>query len=254
MTTRLSAVFLVIASTALGPGAVVGHPTNLVLNPEFRSTNASGLAADWTPWQPEWEPARCSLRVTPEGLVVDAQAPYAVGGVRQKLGLRGQQAYAIEAAGSLRQVPDPYQAVLVRLLWTRAGETLHPAGVLVRGPRMEGPVARFADVLVAPEEADGAKLSLEVQWPRGGAVTWQHVSVRPCDPPSPRRVRVGTVYLRPRESTPAHNLDLWCEQIDAAGRLNLDIVCLSESILVVGTSARASDVAEPIPGRTTERL
>jgi predicted amidohydrolase len=67
-------------------------------------------------------------------------------------------------------------------------------------------------------------------------------------------VKVGTVYLRPRNSTVEKNMVLWCEQIDAAGKLGLDIVCLGEAILVVGTGKSHADVAEPIPGPQTQRL
>jgi predicted amidohydrolase len=131
---------------------------------------------------------------------------------------------------------------------------LHPAGVLARGPRLLAGEARFDDVFIAPDDATHARVSLEVKWPRGGSVLWKEASFQACDPPPSRKVKVGTVYLRPRNSTPQRNLDLWCEQIDAAGRLGLDIVCLSEAILQVGTPARTSDIAEPIPGPSTQRM
>jgi len=67
-------------------------------------------------------------------------------------------------------------------------------------------------------------------------------------------VKIGTVYLRPRNSTPEKNLDVFCEQVDAAGRLGLDVVCLPEAITVVGTSQSGVQVAEPIPGPSTQRL
>jgi len=72
--------------------------------------------------------------------------------------------------------------------------------------------------------------------------------------PEPRKVKIGTVYLRPRNSTPEKNLDLWCEKIDEAGALNLDIVCLGEVITKVGTNASVQELAIPIPGPVTKRL
>jgi predicted amidohydrolase len=95
---------------------------------------------------------------------------------------------------------------------------------------------------------------LEVKWPGKGAVLWKQVSVQATADPGPRKVKIGTVYLRPRQSTPQKNLKLWCEQIDAAGKLGLDIVCLGETITRVGTDASLQDVAEPIPGPATEVL
>jgi predicted amidohydrolase len=67
-------------------------------------------------------------------------------------------------------------------------------------------------------------------------------------------VKIGTVYLRPRQSTPENNLKLWCEQIDAAGKLGLDVVCLGEAITMVGTGCTVKDCAEPIPGPVTSQL
>jgi predicted amidohydrolase len=110
------------------------------------------------------------------------------------------------------------------------------------------------DILAAPQEADGARLSLEVKWPQGGAMLWKRVAVRQCEPPAPRKVKVGTVYLRPRNSTPEKNMDLWCAQVDAAGKLGLDIVCLGEAILQIGTGRDVNTLAEAIPGPSTERL
>ncbi len=247
---------LLVAATLLPRPDLQAGPTNLLLNPDFAEVPERAGPRHWTAWSPEWSPARCRVRPAREGLLFDApQAPYAVGGVRQIVtGLRGGQAYALEVTCELRDIPDPYQSVLVRVEWSRAGELLHPAGMLVRGPLLEGTHARFSDVLVAPADADGANLSLELRWPRGGSVLWREARMGATDAPTPRKVKVGTVYLRPRASTPTRNLDLWCQQIDAAGKQGLDIVCLSEAILLVGTQAKASEVAESIPGPSTERL
>jgi predicted amidohydrolase len=78
--------------------------------------------------------------------------------------------------------------------------------------------------------------------------------MRPTSTPPPRKVKVGTVYLRPRRSSQENNLKLFCEQIDAAGKIGLDIVCLGEVITIVGTSATVKDCAEPVPGPATRRL
>ena len=191
--------------------------------------------------------------------------PYAVGGVRQDLrGVQGGRAYAIEAKCKVTQIPSPLRSLLVRLTWTRAGRPLHPAGMYLRGPvEAVSPApgdtsgfraVAFHDVLVAPNEADGANLSLEVKWPQGGSVLWQRASVEPTSPLPPRRVKIGTVYLRPRASTPTRNLKLFCDQIDAAGKLALDIVCLSESITMIGTPHTGPQLAEKIPGPSTAEL
>lgn len=236
--------------------ACSGWAGELVENPTFAASSAAGVPDSWEISAPTWKPAACRLRSVEGGLLVDSpEDPFSVGGIVQEIAeIEPGQAYAIEAVCQLRDIDAPLHAILVRIGWTREGKLVHPAGMLVRGPFVEGDVARFSDVLVAPAGADGARLSLEVKWPGPGAVLWQSVSMQPAARPRPRHARIGTVYLRPRNSTPEKNLDLWCEQIDAAGALGLDIVCLGEALATVGTRATIQDVAQPIPGLVTQRL
>ena len=271
------AVCALLLAIAASPAMAADAGNDLVVNGNFSAEGEGGMPAGWTAWKPLWENAACTVRRDPGGLLVEARRapqlePYAVGGAWQDLaGIRDGQAYAVRAQAKVGQVHRPEASVLVRLTWTRGGKPLHPAGMYVRlkhtledlpaggqagdpPPVVRPDEARFEDILVAPPEADGARLSLEVKWPHEGSVVWKSVSVRPTDPPPPRKVKVGTVYLKPKNSTPEKNRDLWCAKIDEAGRLGLDIVCLGEAILQVGTSKTAADVAEPIPGPATETL
>jgi predicted amidohydrolase len=224
-------------------------------NRDFSVDAENDLPAGWSRWEPLWTEASCQVQTHPEGLEMEApQKPYGVGGVWQKIaGIAGGQAYGVEATCALRDIIYPHQSVMVRIHWTQQGQLLHPAGVLVRGINSDD-TAQFADVLVAPQEADGAQVHLELKWPRGGSVLWKQVSMRATEPPPPRPVKIGTVYLRPQHSTPQRNLELCAAQIDAAGALGLDIVCLSEALAIVGSGATVRDVAEPIPGAATELL
>lgn len=245
-------VMLGFATAAEPPEA----ESELVRNSGFHLEGERGAPADWTALVPAWAKAACTIRRTPDGLLVDAPGrPFAVGGLAQELGgIRGGQAYAVEAICELQRIPSPRRSVLVRLTWTAKGSPLHPAGVYANGPLVEGALARFRDVLVAPREADGARLSLEVKWPQGGAVLWKRASLRPSEPPPPRKVKIGTVYLRPKNSTPEANVRLFCEQVDTAGKASLDIVCLPEAITVVGTPKNAAEVGEAVPGPSTNLL
>jgi len=228
----------------------------LVVNSTFETTDGSRPAQGWRLWEPTWKNAVCRVRRVDGGLLVEgAKDPYAVGGLVQQIkDIEPGQAYAIDAVCQLRDIETPLHTLFVRVSWSKDGKLIHPAGMLACGPFLKGDMARFFDVLVAPAGADGARLSLEVKWPGGGAVLWKSVSLRPTEPSTPRTARVGTVYLRPRNSTPRKNLELWCGQIDAAGKLGLDIVCLGEAITSVGTRATTEDVAESIPGPVTKQL
>ncbi len=236
-------------------GSEVIKAKELVSNPTFRSAENENLPAGWSVWKPIWDKAACRFKSVGEGLLVDAADPYAVGGVIQEIkDIKPGQAYTVKAVCRLRDVPTPYQSVLVRLSWTRKGKLLHPAGMLVRSSIFKDDLVQFDDVLVAPETADAARLSLEVKWPQGGSVIWKKASLQATSRLAPRKVKVGTVYLRPRNSTPENNLKLWCEQIDAAGKLDLDIVCLGEAMTMVGTGCSVKDCAEPMPGPATRQL
>lgn len=233
-----------------------GKTEQLISNPTFARNAASELPSNWYAWAPAWDKAACDIKSVPEGLLMEAKnSPFAVGGVTQDIrGVEAGQAYRIRADCSIQALPSPYQSLLVRLTWTAGGKSLHPAGMLVRGPVVKGQTANFEDVLVAPAHADGAVLSLELKWPQGGSVIWREVIMQPAPAPKPRKARIGTVFLRPRNSTPEKNLKLWCETIDQAGDLGLDIVCLGEVITKVGTSSSVKDVAKPIPGPVTKVL
>jgi len=148
---------LVICFVSLG---FCAGAQELVSNPTFEAGQTAKVPAGWSVWKPEWENAACRVRANPgDGFVVDGADPYAVGGVVQDIkGIKGGQAYAVKSVCLLRDIPAPYHSLLVRVSWMRGGKLLHPAGMLVRGPIIENGVAKFDDVLVAPDEADGARL------------------------------------------------------------------------------------------------
>lgn len=254
MGVKVLSMLVMLAATWVATGQA--QSDELVANPTFNVAGGREMPDGWSVWKPQWEQAACQARGVDGGLLVRSEHdPFGVGGVTQEIkGVRGGQAYAIRAVCKPRAIPSPFRSVIVRLGWLKAGKPVDPSGMLVRGPRLEGGKAIFSDVLVAPKNADGAMLSLEVKWLGGGEVLWTQVSVRPTADPGPRKVKIGTVYLRPRNSTPQKNLELWSAQIDAAGKLGLDIVCLGETITRVGTRASLKDVAEPIPGPATKRL
>jgi len=252
---------LILGAVVLGlvcssASSETNEPKELVSSPDFRSSEPGAMPEGWSAWHPRWEAAKCDIRPQSEGLLIEAQEnPYAVGGVYQEIkGVEGGKAYAIKAVCHLQSISTPHRSVIVRINWTNDGKNLHPAGMLIRGPVINDDIAAFEDVLVAPDDANGVRLSLEVKWPQGGSVLWQNTSIKQAPTPTPRKVRVGTVYLRPSQSTPENNLKLFCEQIDEAGKLGLDIVCLGEAITSVGTSAKPEEYANPIPGSDTEML
>lgn len=246
-----------LGTLVLAMGPIARAEDNLVRNPDFAELGDKGLPSEWSRWGPLLDSTACQMRAIPGGLLMDGgKEPFAVGGVSQELqGIRGKHAYAIDALCKTENLQSPYRSVIMRMTWTKAGKPLpEETMMLVRGPVAAEGKLKFQDVLVAPKDADAGRLSLELKWPQGGSVCWERVSVRPTKPPPPRIVKIGTVYLRPSNSTPERNMDLFCEQIDAAGQLGLDIVCLPEKFTKVGTTKNDAQLAKPIPGPDSERL
>src|SRR6185503_12634479 len=77
----------------------------------------------------------------------------------------------------------------------------------------------------------------------------------PTAPPGARRVKVASVNHRPRRTrNPVENLEQFAGLIEEASRQKADIVCLPEGITVCGNGLKYVDVAEAIPGPSTEFL
>ena len=244
-------------------GAIISSPSDniddtkeLVANPDFALPGANNLPASWSIWEPIWKDASCQIKMIPHGVLMEASnRPFAVGGLSQTIqDVKPGQAYAIKASCQFQNIPSPYPSLMVRVNWIHNGRLIHPAGNFIRGPIINGNIAEFDDVLIAPDSADSAQISLEFKWPQGGSVIWNNVSIKKTTPPEPRKVKVGTVFLRPSQSTPENNLNLFCQKIDEAGKLGLDIVCLGEAITMVGTQSNIKDYAQIIPGPWTDKL
>ena len=146
----LSGIGLIVCLAGLAFG---GGVQELVSNSAFEAAEGAKLPAGWSVWGPAWEKAACRIQANPGGgLSIDApNDPYAVGGVFQDIkDIKGGQAYAVKAVCQLRDIPAPYYSLAVRIRWTSKGRSVHPAGMLVRGPIIEGGLAKFDDVLIAP--------------------------------------------------------------------------------------------------------
>jgi len=228
---------------------------SLVRNPTFSKTDGEGRPADWEVWEPDWKPAAVLLTNSADGLHIQGEDDFAVGGVRQTVsGIQAGGAYRIASRLTFEKIDQPLQTIRIRLHWLKAGKRNHSAGILINGPVQEDAVWVFGDTLVAPEGIDAATLELEVRWPRGGSIICHEIAVTPAEPPPVRTARIGTVYLRPADTTPEKNIELFCEQIDAAGQQGVDILCLPEMLTFIGTWKKYPDSAQEIPGPYTHAL
>jgi predicted amidohydrolase len=110
-----------------------------------------------------------------------------------------------------------------------------------------------SDVYQAPSRATQAVVELHLRWAPGGTVRWSGVAVTETAPLPPRTVRLATVHYRPRGGkTPLDNCRQYEPFIAEAARQKADLIVLGETLTYVALGKKYHEVAEPIPGPSTE--
>jgi len=149
-----------------------------------------------------------------------------------------------------RQVPldEPTVASYLRGA-TGMAETEFPAP---KGTNEDG-WTRFSDTYHAPSKATRAVIELHLQWTTNSEVRWSGVAVTEATPPAPRKVRLAAVHFRPKGGkTPMDNCRMYEPLIAEAARQRADLAVLGETVTNVGLGKKVQEIAEPIPGATTE--
>jgi predicted amidohydrolase len=110
-----------------------------------------------------------------------------------------------------------------------------------------------SDTYRAPSRATQAVVELHLRWARGGEVRWRGVSLTETEAPAPRIVRLATVHFRPSGgATPEDNCRMYEPFVAEAARQKADLVVLGETLTYPGLGKKYHEVAEPIPGPSTE--
>jgi predicted amidohydrolase len=111
----------------------------------------------------------------------------------------------------------------------------------------------MSDVYRAPSRATQALVELHLQWAPNSEVRWSGITLAEVSPPAPRTVRLATIHFQPRGGkTPLGTCKLYEPLINEAARQKADLVVLGETITFYGLGKPFPDVAEPIPGPSTE--
>jgi len=104
----------------------------------------------------------------------------------------------------------------------------------------------------APSAATQAIVELEFRWAPHARVEWGGIALTEVPAPAPRTVRLATVHFIPRNAkTPGERRSAYGPMIEEAARQNADLVVLPE-VVTYGSGSTYVDVAEPIPGPSTE--
>jgi predicted amidohydrolase len=110
-----------------------------------------------------------------------------------------------------------------------------------------------SDTYQAPARATQAVVELHLRWAPGGSVRWGGVAWAETAPPRPRTVRLAAVHFRPRGGkTPLDNCRMYEPLIAEAARQKADLVVLGETLTYVGLGQKFHEVAEPVPGPSTD--
>ena len=107
----------------------------------------------------------------------------------------------------------------------------------------------------APEGASEVRLQLYLQNAPYATVWWDEISLEEIPTPRTRPVRVAAINFHPRQTHSAQeSVREFLDVIHKSVTGSTDVILLPEGITVVGTGKSYADVAESIPGPTTERL
>lgn len=185
----------------------------------------------------------------------------------------GGKYYHIAASYRAKGIATPPRNVLVELHW-RDGKgkkvPLDQPGVTdyLRGAtamaETEFPSTRatsksgwteIADTYQAPSKATEAIVELHLRWSANSEVRWGGVSFGEAKPPEPRKIRLAAVHYRPAGGkTPLDNCRQYEPFIAEAAKQKADLVVLGETITYVALGKSFPEVAEKIPGPSTEHF
>lgn len=241
----------------------------------------SAEAADlegWTFWSPRAEAEPVHV-VNPKagrdgkgGLVTETgPGEQWIGCWEKTLPVQGGKHYQFEAWRKYRDVPEPRRSVVTRVIWLdeKGGRVKweEPATAgYAKGtvPQAEpeypadqgseaGDWGSFSATLHAPEAARLAKVELYLQWAANARVEWSNVTLKEIPAPTPRKVRLATIHLQPKEGrNPEDKPPQFAPLIAEAAKQKADLVVLPETLTYYGTGKPMEASAEPVPGPSTE--
>ena len=184
-------------------------------------------------------------------------SPSVNGSWRKTLPAAEGKYYAVGAQYQAGNVADPLRSLPVRLVWLDkdskpVGYAEYPASAQAAA---EDGWTQVAGTFQAPPKTAQARIELCLRWAARGEVLWRGVELKETAAPAPRKVRLATVSRYPRDSRKLEdNLQMYARDIAQAAAGKADIVCLGEAANCVGIGKPFVEMAEPIPGPTTEFL
>jgi len=173
-------------------------------------------------------------------------------------GIQGGAWYRLTAEYRTSGFEDERRHVLARLEWRKAGgeRAGRPEyGTYASKETVKGETwSKIVLDAPAPEGAAAVKIELFLSNAAQGTVWWDHVRLEPIQAPTPRKVHVVTVNLRPGGTkSPQDSLSRFLDYVRAQVQ-RADLLVLPEGVTEVGNGKTYLEVAEAIPGPSTAAL
>jgi predicted amidohydrolase len=112
---------------------------------------------------------------------------------------------------------------------------------------------KLSDSFRAPRAATRAVVELRLRWVPGGVAEYGGVRLEEAAAPAPRVARLAAVHYIPRNGkSSSDNCRQFAPYIAEAARQRADLVVLGETVTYAGRKVSFDEVAEPIPGPSTD--
>lgn len=231
--------------------------------PVWKQSEFTESAEGWTTWsaRPETKPRIFVDPITgrsPGGSLAIAGTSHAAahgGWERRVEGMTPGSWYRFTAHYRADSVTAENWQIVARIDWRTAEGKRAGQPEYVSHLTREGQWTRATTDVPAPANAAAAIVQLYLSNAPTGTVWWDDLSLEQIPAPGKREIRVASVNLRPRGSvSAADSVTRFLETIEQKVPAQTDVILLPEGITVVGTTKTYAEVAEPIPGPTTQRL
>ncbi len=174
---------------------------------------------------------------------------------RELAGINAGQLYRFSAWYRADGIRNERRSVIARLEWRNArGEQMRPPEYALDVAR-EGKWTQVKIVTAAPVNSTRLDIQLSLGFAAKATLRWDDISLAEETVAPDRIVRAATIFHRPRDTkSSAESVEQFCAMVEKAALEKPDVICLPEGITEVGTGKTYSEVAEPVPGPTTEQL
>jgi predicted amidohydrolase len=208
---------------------------------------------DWQLWSPRDEIAPRGTREASGELVLEGAGNAAVFGGWQRVypGIRAGQWYKLQLRYRATGLDFEPLQVPVRLDWQKPGGEQAGRPDYAWRVSGEGEWRTLTHEAPAPQGAVAVQVQIWLQNAPRGVVRYKDISVTPTPAPAARPVRIATVRFHPNGADPVTK---FVDLVDAKVAQGTDVILLPEGVTVVGTHKKYADVAESVPGPTTQKL